>query len=35
MILYEDNHAISQVPYDTDALINTVMWFKQSVEQTV
>jgi hypothetical protein len=29
--MYEDCHSLSQVPVDTDALINTVMWFQQSL----
>lgn len=32
MILYEDCHSLSQVPVDTDALINTVLWFQESLQ---
>ena len=32
MLLYEDSHSLAQVPHDTDCLINTVLWFKESVE---
>ena len=32
MLMYEDCHSLSQVPVDTDALINTALWFKQSLE---
>nr|CAH0112866.1 unnamed protein product [Daphnia galeata] len=31
MLMYEDCHSLSQVPVDTDALINTVLWFQQSL----
>jgi len=32
MLLYEDCHSLAQVANDTDCLINTVLWFKESVE---
>jgi len=35
MLMYEDCHSLSQLPVDTDALINTVLWFKESVEEPV
>lgn len=31
MLMYEDCHSLSQLPFDADAFINTVLWFKQSV----
>lgn len=30
--MYEDCHSLSILPFDADAFINTVMWFKESVD---
>lgn len=32
LLLYEDNHPLSQVPVEMDNLINSVLWFMQHME---